>query len=105
MSDKVVLIVPGFGTLAFESESAYRAALELGAKLFPRSRHVGGDVGRDGDEQLVDADQLAEALSLPVTWVEQAAREHRIPSIQAGRWRRFRRSAVERALLANGRHA
>ncbi len=54
-------------------------------------------------EQLLDAEQLAKALSLPVTWIEQAARERRIPSIQAGRWRRFSRSAVERALLVNGK--
>jgi excisionase family DNA binding protein len=54
-------------------------------------------------EQLIDAEQLAKALSLPVSWIEQAARERRIPSIQAGRWRRFSRSAVERALLVNGK--
>lgn len=54
-------------------------------------------------EQLLDVEQLAAALSLPVTWLEQAARERRIPSIQAGRWRRFSRSAVERALFVNGK--
>jgi excisionase family DNA binding protein len=47
------------------------------------------------DEPLLDAEQLAAVLHVPVTWVEQAARDLRIPSIEFGRWRRFKRSEVE----------
>jgi excisionase family DNA binding protein len=95
MSDKVLVAVPGLGVLALEPET-YRRALTEGAQL------AGAAAGTHSapDEPLLGAEQLAEALSLPVTWIEQAAREERIPSIQAGRWRRFRRSTVEQALAA-----
>jgi hypothetical protein len=96
MSDKVLVAVPGLGVLALEP-GAYRQALAEGAAL---SGAQAADT--PGDEPLLDAEQLAAALSLPVTWIEQAARESRIPSIQAGRWRRFNRTVVERA-LANGK--
>lgn len=97
MSDKVLVAVPGLGVLALEP-GVYRQALVEGAAL-------GGIQVTDThtrDEPLLDAEQLAAVLSLPVTWVEQAAREGRIPSIQAGRWRRFSRATVERA-LTNGK--
>jgi excisionase family DNA binding protein len=96
VSDKVLVAVPGLGVLALEPET-YRRALAEGAQLAGSAAAPAA-----ADEPLVDAEQLAEALSLPATWVEQAAREGRIPSIQAGRWRRFRRSAVERS-LTNGK--
>jgi len=47
------------------------------------------------DEPLLDSEELAAALHVPVTWIEQAARELRIPSMEFGRWRRFKRSEVE----------
>jgi excisionase family DNA binding protein len=99
MSDhsRVIVVLPGLGTLALEVD-VYRRALTEGAAL------VGSLMAAPtAEEPALDAEQLAAALSLPVTWVEQAAREERIPSIQAGRWRRFKRSAVEAALAANGR--
>jgi excisionase family DNA binding protein len=49
-------------------------------------------------EPLMDADALAAVLKVPVSWIEQAAREGRIPSLQFGRWRRFKRSEVESAV-------
>jgi excisionase family DNA binding protein len=98
-ADRVIVVVPGLGTLALEVET-YRRALAEGAAL------VGAPItAMADDEPVLDAEQLASALSLPQTWVEQAAREKRIPSIQAGRWRRFKRSAVEAALAANGKRA
>jgi excisionase family DNA binding protein len=92
MSDRVLVPLPDGRWLALESE-AFRQALEAGSAAAPQA----ADVERM-DEPVLDAEQLAAVLNLPVTWIEQAAREGRIPSIQAGRWRRFRRSAVERAL-------
>lgn len=97
MSDKVLVAVPGLGVLALEA-GVYRQALAEGAALTGAQ----GAKTAASDEPLLDAEQLAAALSLPVTWIEQAAREGRIPSIQAGRWRRFNRTVVERA-LANGK--
>jgi hypothetical protein len=51
-------------------------------------------------EPLVDAAALAGHLSLPVSWIESAAREGSIPCYRAGRWTRFRASEVEAALRA-----
>lgn len=95
MTDRVLIPLPGIGTLVL-SDEAYKAALAAGAALASPSPATASD------EPLLDAPQLAEALSIPVTWVEQKAREGLIPSIRAGRWRRFSRASVERALAANG---
>ncbi|HEX4025886.1 MAG TPA: helix-turn-helix domain-containing protein [Steroidobacteraceae bacterium] len=100
MSDKVLIPLPGLGTLSLSRE-AFQAALAEGSRAIPASTAPGAT---QDAEPALDAEQLAAALSLPVTWIEQAAREARIPSIQAGRWRRFRRSCVE-AALANGKGA
>jgi excisionase family DNA binding protein len=100
VSDRVIVVVPGLGVLALASE-AYRQALAEGAALAGAQ----GATQPAADEPLLDAQQLAVALGLPQTWVEQAAREERIPSIRAGRWRRFKRGAVEAALAANGKGA
>jgi excisionase family DNA binding protein len=94
-----LVAVPGLGVLALAPE-VYRQALADGAEL------AGSQPAEAAaDEPALTAEQLVEALNLPVTWVEQAARESRIPSIQAGRWRRFKRSEVERALRSAGRAA
>ena len=92
MSDKVLIPVVGLGVLALEPE-AFRQALSDGAALAAQPA-----VAATPDDPLLDAAQLASALGLPQTWVEQAAREGRIPAIRAGRWRRFDRRAVEAAL-------
>jgi len=100
MTDRVLVPVPGLGVLALELDT-YRRALAEGAQL----AGVGAaDAPTATDEPLLDAEALAAALSLPVSWVEESARQRRIPSIQAGRWRRFSRRAVERALSTNGKH-
>jgi excisionase family DNA binding protein len=99
MSDKVLVAVPGLGVLALEPD-VFRQALAQGATLAGRPEST---PGAPVDEPLLEAEELAEVLKLPVTWIEQAAREDRIPSIQAGRWRRFKRSAVEAVLTADGR--
>jgi len=94
MSDRDRMLVPlPDGRWLALSREAFEAALAEGAAA------IGATAApREADEPLLEADELAAALKLPVTWLEQAAREQRIPSIQAGRWRRFRRSDVERVL-------
>lgn len=87
MSDRVIIPLVGVGTLLLDAET-YSAGLAAGARL----------TVPPPDEPVLDADQLAAVLSLPVSWIETAARDGRIPSLQAGRWRRFKRSAVEAAL-------
>ena len=94
MADMVIVPVPGIGCLALESE-AYRKALAEGARLAGTTPSAA-----QAEEPLVDADTLSAALAVPVTWIEQAARTGRIPSLGIGRYVRFRRSAVEAVLAA-----
>ena len=49
-------------------------------------------------ERLVTAKELADLLSVPQTWVEEAARQKKIPSVLAGKYRRFNPSSVVSAL-------
>jgi hypothetical protein len=98
-ADRVIVVVPGLGTLALEVD-AYRRALAEGAAL------VGPAGPAADDETLLTAEQLSAALGdVPITWLEAAGRDGRIPSVECGRWRRFKRSAVEAALAANGKGA
>lgn len=94
--DRVLVPLPGERWLAL-TPGAFQEALAAGATLMGTPQKARGE----DSEGLVDAEQLAKDLALPVTWIEQAAREDKIPSIRAGRWRRFRRSAVE-LVLTNG---
>jgi excisionase family DNA binding protein len=91
---RILIPLPGIGTLSLDPET-YRAALADGAAR--AGTHAPSPAGNDG-EPLFDAEQLAAMLNIPATWLEQAAREGRIPSLQFGRWRRFRRSEVEAAV-------
>ena len=89
MAQRVLIPLPGVGTLALEEET-YRRALEEGAKFNPLH-----EPDTDPNERLLNSQQLADVLQVPVTWIEQQAREGNIPSLPFGRRRRYRRSAVE----------
>jgi excisionase family DNA binding protein len=93
MAHRVLIPLPGVGTLALD-EVTYRRALEEGAKFNP-IREITTD---HANERLLDSQQLAEILQVPVTWIEQQAREGNIPSLPFGRRRRYRRSDVEAAI-------
>ena len=45
-------------------------------------------------ERLLKAAEVAELLSVPVTWVRQEAREGRMPCLRLGRYVRFEWPAV-----------
>ena len=45
--------------------------------------------------KLLNADDVAALLGVPKSWVYAAAREGRIPTVQLGRYYRFRPEAVE----------
>ena len=92
MAHRVLIPLPGVGTLALDEE-AYRRALEEGAKFNPLPEPT-----TDPNERYLDSQQLADILQVPVTWIEQQAREGNIPSLPCGRRRRYRRSAVEAAI-------
>lgn len=92
MSDRVLVPLPDGRWLALSRE-AFEAALAEGATAMSATA-----APPDPIEPLLEAEQLAKALNLPATAIERLAREERIPFIECGRWRRFRRSAVEAAL-------
>ena len=45
--------------------------------------------------RLLDADQVAEMLGVPKSWVYEQSRKGLIPTVELGRYRRFRREAIE----------
>jgi hypothetical protein len=73
MGQRVLILLPGVGTLALEEET-YRLALEEGSRFNLRS-----ESSEDPNERLLDSKQLADALQVPVTWIEQ---QHSITSIR-----------------------
>jgi excisionase family DNA binding protein len=89
-ANRIVVLLPDGRALALAPE-AYQAALAEGLTLSGPPRTT----DRTSDESLLDAEQLAAVLSVPASWIEQKAREGVIPSLEFGRWRRFRRSEVE----------
>lgn len=44
---------------------------------------------------LMTAAEVAELLGVPVSWVYQQSRRGRIPTVTLGRYRRYRRGAIE----------
>lgn len=47
------------------------------------------------DGALLDAAGVAQLLGVPTSWVYSEARAGRLPHVRVGRYRRFRRGAVE----------
>jgi excisionase family DNA binding protein len=50
--------------------------------------------------ELMDAEQVAAMLGMTVDWVYEQSRRGRIPTITLGRYRRYRRSAIQAWLLS-----
>jgi excisionase family DNA binding protein len=44
---------------------------------------------------LLTADEVGELLGVPKTWVYEQSRAGRIPTVSLGRYRRYRREAIE----------
>jgi excisionase family DNA binding protein len=44
---------------------------------------------------LLTAEQVGELLGVPKTWVYEQSRKGRIPTVTLGRYRRYRREAIE----------
>jgi excisionase family DNA binding protein len=45
--------------------------------------------------RLLTADEVAELLAVPVSWVRESTRSGAMPHVELGRYRRYRREAVE----------
>jgi excisionase family DNA binding protein len=97
--DRIVIIPLGNGdwiALSVEELAAHKAAaLALGFGHNGTPHSVGAAA------PLCTAEQLAEALQLPKTRIEQATRQGEIPCVRLGRWIRYRRAEVEQALNEN----
>ena len=49
-------------------------------------------------ERLLTAAEVADLLGVPKTWVYEQSRAGRIPTVTLGRYRRYRRQAIEQWL-------
>jgi len=86
MTDRVLIPLPGIGTLALDGE-VYQAALAEGARLngppAPSSE-------ASAHPMFVDAAEMARLTNTAATWWESAARESDCPSVFIGKVRRFK---------------
>ena len=46
-------------------------------------------------ESLLTASEVAALLGVPISWVYEQSRRGRIPTVTLGRYRRYRREAIE----------
>src|SRR4051794_23523113 len=56
--------------------------------------------GDASEGSLLRADDVAELLGVPTSWVYEQSRLGRIPTVTLGRYRRYRRDAIEQWLEA-----
>jgi excisionase family DNA binding protein len=68
-----------------------------------RGRDAGVGAGGPGDRvvsgSLLSAGEVAQLLGVPVSWVYEQSRRGRIPTVTLGRYRRYRREAIEEWLM------
>ena len=95
MSDRVLVPLPGIGTLELD-RAVYEAALRPIETTKPTATMAAPMA------DLVTAKTIAATLSLPVSCIYEYARAGRIPSVRAGKHVRFDPAAVLRALSATG---
>lgn len=65
----------------------------------------GGASRRIASGRLMTARQVAELLDVPQSWVYEQSRAGRIPTVTLGRYRRYRREAIEAWLIGLERAA
>jgi excisionase family DNA binding protein len=46
------------------------------------------------NDRLLTAEEVAQLLNVPVTWVRESSRSGALPTIELGRYRRYDRDAV-----------
>lgn len=62
-------------------------------------REAEGGLGETG-RMLLTAEEVADLLGMGVDWVWEQSRRGRIPTVRLGRYRRYRREAIEAWLAA-----
>ena len=53
-------------------------------------------------DQLLTAEELAEQLKVPVSWVYEQSRQGKIPTVRVGRYVRFSLEQILESLKTNG---
>ena len=73
-------------------ESTLAVSLTVGQLKALIREEVVKAVGRNGqaDDRLLDAEQLAQRLNVPVSWIYEQSRMGNIPTIRLGRYIRFK---------------
>jgi len=56
-------------------------------------------------DSLLTAEQVADLLGVPRSWVYEQSRRGTIPTVTLGRYRRYRREAIEEWLREIERHS
>jgi excisionase family DNA binding protein len=46
-------------------------------------------------DRLLTAQEVAELLAVPLSWVREATRAERLPHLKLGRYRRYQRHAID----------
>ena len=80
MTDRVIIPIPGVGTIVLDADS-YQAAL--------RPATMPSSEVKAQPQLLVDAAKLGELTSTSASWWEAAARDSDCPSVFVGKYRRF----------------
>ena len=94
MADRVLIPLPGVGTLSLSREAYEAALIPIAA---PESAPPAPAL-----DSLVSAKSISAALSLPVSCIYEYAKAGRIPSVRVGRHVRFNQSQVLAALKSPG---
>jgi excisionase family DNA binding protein len=64
--------------------------------ISPKHRRMDGSSSPTQDQRaLLTASEVAQLLAVPTSWVYAQSRAGRIPTVTCGRYRRYRRSAIE----------
>jgi excisionase family DNA binding protein len=96
MSDRVLIPLPGVGTLSLTLDAYEAALIPIAAPVaFAAAPSAAAD-------SLVSAKVLSASLSLPVSCIYEYAKAGRIPSVRVGRHVRFSHAQVLEALKSTG---
>ena len=84
MADRIAIPLPDGRWIALDRET-FDAALAAGAQLSPPP----ATVRVPACPRLLTSEQLAEQLTIPATWLEEAARRDEVPFVRIGKYVRF----------------
>jgi excisionase family DNA binding protein len=99
MSDRILMALPDGRWLVLDQKT-FVAALAAGAEFaMPKAQKMEAAV-----DELLTAEQIACRLKLPISWIEEATRQGRLPFHEFGRYRRYSLPEVMEATRQERRH-